>query len=101
MDRRALAAARLGEQVVRTIASLAGFEPRIAHRVDSLERVQDLIVAGLGVALLPADTRLVDGVQLVALRRPEVVLRSYAVARAGREAWAPLRLVTRLLAASA
>jgi DNA-binding transcriptional LysR family regulator len=89
------------EQVVRTIASLAGFEPRIAHRVDSLELVQDLIAAGLGVALLPADSRLVGGVRLVALRRPEVVLRSYAVMRPGREAWAPLRLVTRLLAASA
>jgi DNA-binding transcriptional LysR family regulator len=89
------------EQVVRTIASLAGFEPRIAHRVDSLELVQDLIVAGLGVALLPADIRLVEDVRLLALRRPEAVLRSYAVTRPGREAWAPLRLVTRLLAASA
>jgi DNA-binding transcriptional LysR family regulator len=89
------------EQVVRTIASLAGFEPRIAHRVDSLELVQELIVAGLGVALLPVDGRLVRGVRLVALRRPEAVLRSYAVTRPGRESWAPLRLVTRLLAASA
>ena len=89
------------EQVVRTIASVAGFEPRIAHRVDSLELVQELIVAGLGVALLPADIRLVRGVRRLALRGPEVVLRSYAVTRPGREAWAPLRLVTRLLAASA
>jgi len=89
------------EHVVRTIASLAGFEPRIAHRVDSLELVQELIVAGLGVALLPADIRLAAGVRLIPLRRPEAVLRSYAVTRPGREAWAPLRLVTRLLAASA
>jgi len=89
------------EQVVRTIASLAGFDPRIAHRVDSLELVQDLILAGLGVALLPADGRLVEGVQLVALGRPEVALRSYAVTRSGRETWAPLRLVTHLLIASA
>jgi DNA-binding transcriptional LysR family regulator len=88
------------EQVVHTIASLAGFEPRIAHRVDSLELVQELIVAGLGVALLPADSRLVAGVRLIALRHPEAVLRSYAVTRRGRESWAPLRLVTRLLAAS-
>jgi DNA-binding transcriptional LysR family regulator len=85
------------EQVVRTIASLAGFEPRIAHRVDSLELVQDLIVAGLGVGLLPGDGRLVGGVRLVALRRPEVALRAYAVTRPGRESWAPLRLVARLL----
>jgi DNA-binding transcriptional LysR family regulator len=89
------------EQVVRTIASLAGFEPRIAHRADSLELVQDLIIAGLGVGLLPADGRLVAGVRLVALRRPDVALRSYAVTRPGRDSWAPLRLVTRLLTASA
>ena len=89
------------EHVVRTIASLAGFEPKIAHRADSLELVQDLIVAGLGVGLLPAGEPLVDGVRLVALRRPGVALRSYAVTRPGRETWAPLRLVTRLLTASA
>jgi DNA-binding transcriptional LysR family regulator len=89
------------EQVVRTIASLAGFEPRIAHRADSLELLQDLIVAGLGVGLLPADGRLADGVRLVALRRPDVTLRTYAVTRPGRESWPPLRLVTQLLSASA
>jgi DNA-binding transcriptional LysR family regulator len=89
------------EQVVRTIASLAGYEPRIAHRVDSLELVQELILAGLGVGLLPADGRHVEGVRLVALRHPEVTLRSYAVTRPGRESWAPLRLVTDLLTASA
>ena len=89
------------EQVVRTIASLAGFEPRIAHRADSLELVQDLIIAGLGVGLLPADGRLVGGVRLVTLRSPDVALRSYAVTRPGRDTWAPLRLVTRLLTASA
>jgi DNA-binding transcriptional LysR family regulator len=89
------------EQVVRTIASLAGFEPRIAHRVDGLELVQELIVAGLGIALLPADRPLVGGVRLIALRRPEATLRSYAVTRRGRESWPPLRLVTSLLTESA
>ena len=87
------------EQVVRTIASLAGFEPRIAHRVDGLELVQELIVAGLGIALLPADRPTIDGVRLIALRRPEATLRSYAVTRPGRESWPPLRLVTGLLTA--
>jgi DNA-binding transcriptional LysR family regulator len=88
------------EQVVRTIASLAGFEPRIVHRADSLELVQDLIVAGLGVGLLPADAPVISGVRLVTLRRPDVALRSYAVTRPGRDSWPPLRLVTRLLIAS-
>ena len=50
------------EHVVRPLASLAGFEPRIAHRADSLELVQDLIVAGLGVGLLPAEMPLREGV---------------------------------------
>jgi DNA-binding transcriptional LysR family regulator len=89
------------EHVIRTIASLAGFEPRIAHRVDSLELVQELIVAGLGVALLPADGRLIPGVRLLELDRPEAALRSYAVTRPGRETWPPLRIVTNLLTASA
>jgi hypothetical protein len=65
-----------------------------------LELVQDLIVAGLGMALLPADGPHVAGVRLLALRRPGVALRSYAVTRPGRESWAPLRLVTRLLTAA-
>ncbi len=89
------------ERVVQTIASLAGFEPRIAHRVDAIELVQDLILAGLGVALLPADTRLPEGVGRIPLRHPEATLRAYAVTRPGRESWPPLRLVTDLLVAAA
>lgn len=79
--------------VVRTVASLAGFEATIAHRVDSLELVQDLVVAGLGVGLLPADQPTRPGVALVPLRDPEVRLRAYAVVRRGRAAWPPLALV--------
>src|SRR5690349_7097765 len=89
------------EQVVRTIASLAGFEPRIAHRADSLELLQDLILARLGVGLLPVDGRLAAGVRLVPLQRPGVELRCFAATRPGREGWAPLRLVMHLLTASA
>ena len=85
------------EDVVRLLASLAGFEPAVAHRVDSLELVQELIVAGLGVGLLPADQPPVPGVRLRALRRPEVTLRAFAVTRRGRENWPPLALVTGLV----
>src|SRR5215468_7754898 len=42
------------EDVVRVVASLADFEPRITQRADSLDLVQDMILAGLGVGLLPA-----------------------------------------------
>lgn len=89
------------ESVVAAIAAMGDFAPRITHRVDSLELVQELVTADLGVALLPADEPLREGVQLVELHDPAAELRSYAVARRGREAWAPLALVTRLLEAHA
>jgi DNA-binding transcriptional LysR family regulator len=87
-------------EAVRRVASTAGFVPRVVHRADSLELVEDLIVAGLGVGLLPEARPLAAGVRLLPLRDPRVVLRAYAVARPGRTAWPPLALVLRLLAAS-
>jgi DNA-binding transcriptional LysR family regulator len=81
------------ELVVRTIASMAGFEPAVAHRADSLELVQDLVAAGLGVGLLPADLPTRSGVALCRLADPGVALRSYAVIRRGRARWPPLALV--------
>jgi DNA-binding transcriptional LysR family regulator len=85
------------EEVVRTVASLAGFVPRIVHRADSLELVQDMILAGLGVGLLPADRPVARGVVVRRLHEPDVTLRAYAVVRRGRAAWPPLALVLRLL----
>jgi DNA-binding transcriptional LysR family regulator len=85
------------EQVVWTVASLAGFQPRIAHSADSLELVQAMILAGLGVGLLPAGRPAMRGVRVRALRGPEVMLRAYAVTRRGRSGWPPLALVLRLL----
>lgn len=89
------------EHVVRTLASMAGFEPRVEHHADSLELVQDLIVAGLGVGLLPADQPTLPGVRLLPLTDPDVVLRSYAVTRRGRAGWPPLALVVDLLGRAA
>jgi DNA-binding transcriptional LysR family regulator len=85
------------EDAVRTVASLAGFRPRIAHRADSLELVEDMVVAGLGVGLLPAGRPTAPGVALRRLRDPDVRLRAYAVTRRGRAVWPPLALVLRLL----
>src|SRR5260370_14267744 len=60
------------DEVVRIIASLAGFEPRITQRADSLDLVQDMILAGLGVGLLPAGRPGARGVTLRRLPQPEV-----------------------------
>lgn len=86
------------EQVVRTIAALADFTPRITHRADSLELVEDLIAEGLGVGLLPAAIPTRPGVTIADLTEPAVTMRTYAVARLGRESWAPVALLLRLLA---
>ena len=87
------------ERAVRAIASMAGFEPDIAHHIDSLELVQELIVAGFGVGLLPADQKPMGGVTLLPLRDPGVTLRSFVVIRRGRESWPPLALIVRELTA--
>jgi hypothetical protein len=85
------------EEVIRMVASLAAFQPRITHRVDSLELVQDMILAGLGVGLLPAGRPVRRGVVLRTLGQPAVTQRPFAVTRLGRSAWPPLALVLQLL----
>jgi DNA-binding transcriptional LysR family regulator len=84
------------EEVIRLVASLAGFQPRITHSADSLELLQEMILAGLGVGLLPTARPSARGVTLRRLRQPEVTVRSYAVTRRGHSAWQPLALVLRL-----
>jgi DNA-binding transcriptional LysR family regulator len=85
------------EDVIRTLAAMAGFTPRITHQADSLELVQDMITAGLGVGLLPLGHAAREGVRLLPLTAPDVELRAYAVTRRGRLNWPPLVLVTSLL----
>ncbi|MGN6577522.1 MAG: LysR family transcriptional regulator [Nocardioides sp.] len=87
--------------VLRTVGSMAGVEPRVSHRADSLELVQDLVAGGLGVALLPVDQPVRDGVAVLPLEDPAVRLRAYAVVRRGRSAWPPLALVLERLRAGA
>ena len=75
------------------MASLAGFAPRIAHQIDSLDLVEDLIVAGYGVGLLPIGRPTGMGVKVLPVSEPAVVLTAYAVTRRGRATWPPLRVV--------
>jgi DNA-binding transcriptional LysR family regulator len=86
------------EDVLRTLASMAGFTPRIVHRIDSLELVEDLIVAGHGVGLLPRGRPTRRGVRILPLTDPPVTMRVYAVTRRGREQWPPVRVLLEHLA---
>ena len=87
------------EDVVRTLASLAGFVPRVVHRIDSLELLEDLIVAGLGVGLLPRRRPSRRGVRVLSLADPTPTLRACAVVRRGRSQWPPVRALMDLLTA--
>ncbi|MEI7056507.1 LysR substrate-binding domain-containing protein [Nocardioides sp. CCNWLW239] len=79
------------EEVLRTLASMAGFTPRVVHRVDALELVDELILAGHGLALLPQGRPSRRGVAVRPLTDPTVRLRGYAATRRGRDRWPPLR----------
>lgn len=84
---------------LRTLASMAGFAPRIVHRIDSLELVEDLILTGHGIGLLPRGRATRRGVRVLPLTDPPLTLRAYAVVRRGREQWAPLQVLLERLSA--
>jgi DNA-binding transcriptional LysR family regulator len=81
------------EVAVRTLASLTGFTPVIAHQIDTLDLVEDLVAAGYGIALLPLDRPTRNGVQVLPLPEPALVMTAYAAIRRGRGTWPPLRLI--------
>ena len=80
------------EDAVRTLASLAGFIPRIAHQIDSLELVEDLIIAGTASGYCRSDRPTRAGVKVL----PLPGRRSFSPPtqrRGGRATWPPLRAV--------
>ncbi|GAA1882958.1 LysR family transcriptional regulator [Paeniglutamicibacter psychrophenolicus] len=81
------------EAVLRLFSSIAGFEPAMRHQSDSLDLVEDLILAGLGVGLLPENRPRRKGIAILPLRNPDLRLRAFARTRAGRSAWPALGLV--------
>ena len=86
------------EDALRTLASRAGFVPRVVHRIDALELVDDLVAAGRGVGLLPRGRTSRRGVSVLRLPDRGAMLRAYAVIRRGRDTWPPLRAVMERLA---
>lgn len=90
---------RADEDALRIVASVAGFPVRVTHAADSLDLVEEFIVAGLGVGLLPSDRPARPGVALLPLRDPGVNLRTYLQLRDGRDSWPALALVRDMIAA--
>lgn len=85
------------EKVIRTIASIAEFEPQMRHHVDTPELVEvtmgDLILANLGIGLLPANRLVRPGIELVPLMNPNVLLRAYTHTRQGGNRWPAVALL--------
>jgi DNA-binding transcriptional LysR family regulator len=85
------------EKVLRLISSMAGFEPTMRHQSDSLDLVEDLVLANLGVGLLPRDRPPRQGLSILPLANPDLQLRAYARTRQGRSTWPALALVLQRL----
>ncbi|MCU1515394.1 MAG: LysR family transcriptional regulator [Pseudarthrobacter sp.] len=84
---------RADEDVLRLISSMANFEPKMRHQADSLDLVADLIHAGMGIGLLPADSQPPKGIVLIPLTQPDVRVRAYARTRRGNNSWSALAAV--------
>lgn len=75
------------DELVLRLGAADGVVPRIAHRIDSLELVGQLVAAGLGVALVAAVAPRVPGVRFVDLQGRAGHRAGYALTRPGRETW--------------
>jgi len=75
------------DELAARLCALAGWTPRIWHRADSLELVIDLVLAGQGVCLLPADAPGADRLRMVPLALARTDRRMWSVVRAGAQAW--------------
>jgi DNA-binding transcriptional LysR family regulator len=75
------------DDVLRSLAAVSGVQPRIVQRVNDFRVVEELVRAGVGVALMPRYAVVVGNVVrkplggVLAARRVEAVTRSGAAAR--------------------
>ena len=81
------------DELAARLCALGGWAPRIRHRVDSLELVVDLVLAGQGVSLLPADAPGADRVRMVPVSLARAERRMWSVIRAGTQEWPATRAV--------
>ena len=75
------------DELASRLCALAGWTPRIRHRADSLELVIDLVLAGHGIGLLPADAPGADRVRMVPVALARADRRMWSVVRAGTQEW--------------
>ena len=86
------------EELIRRVGALAGFEPDVTHGVDSLDVLQRMVAAGLGVALVPSLIRPHPRTRLVPISFVPLTRRMIAATRAGEHSWPATELVKGLIA---
>lgn len=87
------------DELVQRVCAIAGFTPRIAHRVDSLHLVNSLVAADLGFALL-AESGIERHRPDVSYRRLDPLAgrrRTFLLTRTGQAAWPPLAALTSVI----
>lgn len=81
------------DELAARLCAQAGFTPRVSHRVDSLDLMQTLIAARLGVALMPDFVHPWRGVATLALPGTGALRRMWLVTRRGHSGWPAVRLM--------
>jgi DNA-binding transcriptional LysR family regulator len=74
------------DDVLRSLALLSGVQPRIVQRVNDFRVVEELVLAGVGVALLPRYVLTARALVRRPLRGARIARRIEAVTRAGADA---------------
>jgi len=75
------------DELLARVAARHSEAPRIAHRIDSLDLLVQLVAAGLGVALVADDGPRATGVRYLDLHGAAGTRTGYALTRPGRERW--------------
>ena len=81
------------DELAERLCALAGWTPRVRHRADGLELLADLVAAGEGVSVLPADSPEARRVRTVPLDLVRTEQRAWSLVRAGTQGWPATRAV--------
>ncbi|CAA9240090.1 MAG: hypothetical protein AVDCRST_MAG41-1358 [uncultured Corynebacteriales bacterium] len=81
------------DELAQRLCAIAGWTPRVRHRVDSLELLADLVTVGQGVSVLPADAPEATRVRTVPLDLVRTEQRAWSLVRAGTGGWPATRAV--------
>jgi DNA-binding transcriptional LysR family regulator len=86
------------DDVLRSLAAISGVQPRIVQRVNDFRVVEELVLAGVGVALMPRYAVVVRNVVRKPLGGVRAARRVEAVTRAGAAARPAVKAVLDILA---